>query len=220
MSDVEVLLKNKTGPLPITVDWQETDNLPQVFYVGGSAYNASGPGLVGVQLLIDGNLIDTVQVWVNEKSSHRALVGKMIPVPALSLGNHKITLQAAPGTSTDDNDLFALAVFPQRAFVLNQKGPIPAYTTFKSEVSGPALIFLSGSAYSAFVGSIGIYLVIDGTPVLTSSVWANEINSHHAMPAVFGITELTPGDHQIGFSTTTGDMQTDQNDFFSAAVFS
>jgi hypothetical protein len=219
MADVQVLLSNAPGPLPIKLDYQNEDDDPLVFFVAGSAFSTAGSARIGIQLFIDGKLIDTVTVFANEPSSHKALVAKMISVPALSIGKHTISLSAAAGTTTDANDVVSLAIFPEAAFVLNQDGPIPAYTSFQSQVSGPALVFLSGSAYTQYGGTCGIYLVMDGNPVLTSSVYMNEVNSHHAVPAVFGTVDLTPGPHKIGFSTTTGDMMTDQNDFFSAAVF-
>jgi hypothetical protein len=220
MPDVDVLLSNKVGPLPISVSFQNTDEDPLILYIGGSAWSPVPNTILGIHVLMDGKVIDTVNVYANEAQSHKTLVGKMITVPGLSLGKHTITLQPAAGTVTDGNDVFSIAMLSgDYSYVLNYQGAIPHYTTFTSNASGPCLIFLSGSAYSGFSGTNGISLVIDSNVVLASSLYMNEANSHHAFPGVFQVVDLTPGEHQIGFSMPMPEVQTDQNDFFCAAVF-
>jgi hypothetical protein len=217
MADIQTLIQ-ASGPLPIDVTFQNDTDEPFLLYVAGSAW-ANQPGMVGVEVSIDGNVLDTVSVYANEGNSHKTLVAKIIQAPALKIGPHEIKLIPLPGTNIDANDSFIVSAILGEAWILNHQGAIPYYTNFTSEVQGPATVFLCGSAFRNPAGPFGISLVIDHQSVAVSNAWVNEQNSHHAFPPVMAVTNLTPGQHQIGFSMTSGETQSDGNDVFCAAVF-
>ncbi len=218
MAYVQTVLAS-AGPLPVSTSFTNDSDDPLFFYVAGSAWSPA-PGMLSVQLLIDGRVVDTISVFANEANSHKTLVAKIIEVPALSLGSHTISLQTTGNTIADQNDFFSVSVIePEDAFVLNYQGPIPYYTTFQSEIEGTALVFLSGSAWSGSAGPLNLLLVINHNPVASRSTWVNEGNSHHALPPVFTLAKLSVGKSQIGFSMNDPATQTDSNDFLFATIF-
>jgi hypothetical protein len=216
MADIQTLIQ-ATGPLPIDVTFQNDTDEPFLLYVAGSAW-ANQPGMIGVQVAIDGNVLDTVSVYANEGNSHKTLVAKIIQVPALKIGPHEIKLIPLPGTNIDANDSFSVSAILGQAWIINHQGAIPSYTAFQSEADTPALFFLSGSAFRNPAGPIGLGLVIDGNMIATSNGWVNEVNSHHALPPVMIVADLTVGQHEIGISMTSGETNSDLNDLFCAAV--
>ncbi len=217
MADIETIF-NGSGPLPVRQKFQVDSDEPMLLYVAGTGW-AERPGLLSVTVGIDGKAVGSASVYTNEPNSHKALVATIIQAPALTIGSHELELTPLPGTNTDANDVFTVSAILGKAAVIAHNGGIPWYTTLESQVQGDALVFLSGSAYRNPAGPIGISLVIDHEPVLQSDGWVNEPSSHHALPPVMGVTSLTPGSHQIGFSMTSGETQTDGNDNFCMAVF-
>ena len=81
----------------------------QIFFTG-SAWSNSGPGMVGVNLLIDNNVVTTARVYTNEQASHKSLVPIFIIIK-LAAGAHTASIApiGAP-TKIDHNDLFTLAI--------------------------------------------------------------------------------------------------------------
>lgn len=81
----------------------------QIFFAG-SAWHTPGPGMMGVNLLIDGNLVTSARVYTNEQASHKCLVPVSI-VMKLPAGPHTATIAAAStNTKVDHNDLFTLII--------------------------------------------------------------------------------------------------------------
>src|SRR5712691_2085955 len=104
--------------------------------------------------------------------------------------------------------------------VVNQSGPLPITTTFKALSDGPALVMLSGSAWTQNQGGalIGVQLQVDGTPIGTASILANNTATHMAvvpiaLPYTFGSCN-----HEIDLGAATGETDTDQNDFFQLTI--
>jgi hypothetical protein len=81
----------------------------QIFFTG-SAWSGSGPGLVGANLLIDGNVVTSAKVYTNEQASHKSLVPVSLVIK-LAVGSHTVAIAiATPQTKIDHNDLFTLTV--------------------------------------------------------------------------------------------------------------
>lgn len=81
----------------------------QIFFAG-SAWHTPGPGMVGVNLLIDGNFVTSAKVYTNEQASHKCLIPVSV-VMKLPAGLHAATIAAADTqTKIDHNDLFTLIV--------------------------------------------------------------------------------------------------------------
>lgn len=92
------------GPLPLKGTFNAESDAEMVVVVSGSAWSNTPGQWVGVQVLLDGNIIGEAAVFCNEASSHRALITTFIPA-STSFGEHAITLQAVSNnTVTDQND--------------------------------------------------------------------------------------------------------------------
>lgn len=105
------MILQSAGPLPITTTFNASGtNEPCDFFVSGTAYAAAAPIPLAINVLLDGQLIGSIQVWANEADSHRSLVSTFSQVAALSSGQHQLTLEAAPNVVTDDHDQFAVTL--------------------------------------------------------------------------------------------------------------
>jgi hypothetical protein len=104
----EIILQN--GPLPIKVPADiETDG-PTVVTVAGSVWTATANSMIGVGLLIDGNLMAKAQIFSNQSNEHRTVVPVSIPY-TFTIGQHTFTLEPlTPQTTSDANDLFCVTV--------------------------------------------------------------------------------------------------------------
>lgn len=96
----------QNGPLPITAAFNAESDSEAVMMVSGSAWSSTAGQWVGVQIMLDGNIIGEAAVFCNEASSHRALITTLIPV-TLSAGQHTIALaEVSNYTEIDANDWF------------------------------------------------------------------------------------------------------------------
>jgi hypothetical protein len=75
----------------------------------GSGWSTSTDSYIGVNLLIDGNTVATLNGFTNEAGSHKALVPGSV-YTTLSAGQHTATVSPAGSTQIDVNDYFSLVV--------------------------------------------------------------------------------------------------------------
>lgn len=100
----------QNGPLPIKGTFSPRSDTGGVVIVSGSAWSNAAGQWVGVQVLLDGNVIGEAAVFCNEAGSHRALITTFIPIDA-AFGQHTITLEAvSPATQCDGNDFLNVYV--------------------------------------------------------------------------------------------------------------
>jgi len=104
--------------------------------------------------------------------------------------------------------------------VVNQNGPLPITASFQALSDGPALVLLSGSVWTQNQGGalIGVQLQVDGTPIGTAWILANNTATHMAVvpiaiPYTFGF-----GNHEIYLAAATGETVSDTNDFFCVTI--
>jgi len=102
-------LINAPGPLPITSPFTAEGEGPVLFFVAGSAW-AGAEAKIGINVLLDGELLGVCVGYTNEGWSHKTLVPIFLPAK-LTQGDHKLTLEAFPGTNTDENDFFTVTLF-------------------------------------------------------------------------------------------------------------
>jgi hypothetical protein len=106
----QLIAVNLAGPLPVVATFQAPMDGPTAFLFSGSAWSQSSNMLIGVQVLLDGVVIGTSQLFSNGTGEHRALPAQVM-VADLQPGEHKIVFQALNGaTITDSNDSFSLAL--------------------------------------------------------------------------------------------------------------
>ena len=104
-----IIAANVTGPLPVSVTFQAPLDGPATFLFSGTAWTTNVNVLIGVQVLLDGNVIGTAKMFSNAASEHRTLPTQVMNAN-LEQGVHKITFQALVGTVTDANDFFSLSL--------------------------------------------------------------------------------------------------------------
>jgi hypothetical protein len=109
MSVTETLI-NAPGPLPITSPFTAEGEGPVIFFVAGSAWANDAGTKIGVNVLLDGELLGVSVAYTNEGWSHKTLVPIFLPAK-LTQGDHKLTLEAFSGTNTDVNDQFNVTLF-------------------------------------------------------------------------------------------------------------
>lgn len=81
-----------------------------VLTFAGSAWSSVSNAAIGVNLLIDGNVVATLNGFTNEANSHKALVPAPFVVD-LAAGQHTATIAAAySNTNVDGNDFFTLVM--------------------------------------------------------------------------------------------------------------
>jgi hypothetical protein len=221
--DIQELFNTSFKQFPMSVKFIPQDTSPALLYVTASAFSTAPNQLIGVSVALDGKPLGNLMLFANEAQSHKALVATMFPVQFADLNPHTLTLSAAtPYTKCDANDVVGaslLMISGVAPFIWNTPGPIPQYTTFQSQVSGPALLFFSGSAYQSGGGPIGIEVVIAGKPVAISQFQATT-SSHQAFPPRFTQVMLpySKDPIPIGFSMNSGDISSDANDSYQLAL--
>src|SRR5688572_2563036 len=107
MADINQIFAG-SGPLPISVPFQNDNDGPQAVYFTGSAFTANANTLLGFEVDIDGNSYGAAWVYANEANSHKAFVARVFPVDSLSIGSHTLTIRGGADTVTDSNDFFAV----------------------------------------------------------------------------------------------------------------
>lgn len=95
-------------------------------------------------------------------------------------------------------------------------GPLPLSGQFTTN-GGTVLMLVSGSGFSAGTNLFIMNITVDGTLRGQCGEFANEINSHKAMPTAMLVFKPAAGSHTVTLSASTN-MSTDGNDHFSVAV--
>jgi len=222
--DIQELFNTAFTQFPMSVKFTPRDTAPVQLYVTASAFSTAPNQLIGIAVALDGKPLGNLMIFANEAQSHKALVTTMFSVQFDDLTPHTLTFTAAtPYTKCDFNDIVGAALLMASEvapFVWNTVGPIPQYTTFQSQVSGPALLFFSGSAYRSVAGPVGVEVVIGGKPVAISQYQASTPSSHQAFPPRFTQVMLpySKDPIPIGFSTNSGDISSDSNDYYQLVL--
>ena len=221
--EIQELFNQSFAQFPMSVKFTPHDTSPALLYVTASAFSTTANQLIGITVSLDDKPLGNLMMFANEASSHKALVAMLFLVQFDDLNPHTLTFSAATKyTTADRNDAVGaslLMISGVAPFVWNTNGPIPQYTTFQSDVSGPALLFFSGSAYTSGGGPVGIEVVIAGNPVAISKFQAST-SSHQAFPPRFTQVMLpySKDPIQIGFSMNSGDISSDANDYYQLAL--
>ena len=95
-----------SNPIPFT---SPVDGVPVLFYLSASGYTKSAPAMVGIQMAIDGNDINSAQVFMNESGAYRSLVCIM-QTTTMTYGPHNLTLQPTTNFQSDENCTFSVTM--------------------------------------------------------------------------------------------------------------
>lgn len=103
----QVIMSQKQGPLPITATFSALSDAPGYLEIAGSVWTTTANKMIGIQAVLDGNVLGTAQIFSNTASTHRAVVTAYFKVQ-LPYGQHSLTLNLNPGspTTSDINDFF------------------------------------------------------------------------------------------------------------------
>jgi hypothetical protein len=102
--NVPQILINAVGPVTLSATFFCAGST-QVLQVSGSAWT-NNPGLIGVNIVVDGNNVGACRGFTNEAASHKTLVEQKV-ILHLTPGSHQIQLTALNNTTnTDLNDNF------------------------------------------------------------------------------------------------------------------
>lgn len=221
--EIQELFNKAFTQFPLNVQFTPHDTSPALLYVTASAFSKAPNQLIGINVALDSKPLGSLTIFANEASSHKALVTMLFPVQFDDLNPHTLTFTpATPNTVCDFNDTVGaslLMISGVSPFLWNAKGPIPQYTTFQSDVSGPALLFFSGSAFKSGGGPIGIEVVITSKPVALSQFQAST-SSHQVCPPRFTqvMVPYSKDPISIGFTVNSPDISSDANDSYQLAL--
>ena len=104
------ILNQAKGPLPVTAQFQSPSDGPATLMVTGSVWSGNTNVTIGIQVVLDGQVVGTASIFSNGASTHRSVVPSYIPVE-LSIGLHKLVLAPLNSvTVSDGNDYFDVAL--------------------------------------------------------------------------------------------------------------
>ena len=100
-------MNQQKGPLPLNATFNAPSSAPLYLEVAGSVWTQTANNLIGIQVVLDGNVLGTAQLFSNTASTHRAVVPAYFKIQ-LTQGQHALTLKPNPGSTTtsDLNDFF------------------------------------------------------------------------------------------------------------------
>jgi hypothetical protein len=105
--------------------------------------------------------------------------------------------------------------------ILSLNGPLPIKQSFTIEVDGPVDFFITSTAYIQTPNfPVGVEVAINGVPLGSSNLFANQPQVHMTLPTIFGTAQISdPTVPQVlTIDPTYGSTMTDSNDFFNVWV--
>ena len=111
MADVQTIIDEQPGPLPIEVYAEVHSGAPAMVMISGSVFSSSPSSLVGIQLSIDGNMMKKARIFANESSTHLAVVPDQFSYKFTGEGKHIFRLDPLTSeTMADENDNFNVSL--------------------------------------------------------------------------------------------------------------
>lgn len=99
---------NVAGPLPLNIPFTAPLDGPVTLMFSGTAWSQTANVMIGVNILLDGNLIGTSQLFSNLVAEHKTLPAQLITAD-LGEGQHTLRIVALnSNTATDFNDNFSV----------------------------------------------------------------------------------------------------------------
>jgi hypothetical protein len=109
-ANITPVYANAVGPLPLSGDTFTSNGGVLTLNASGSGWSSAASAVIGMNVLVDGTVVGTSQVFTNEASSHKAFIPISVPLPGVGAGSHVVALQPLSGTTTDHNDFFNITV--------------------------------------------------------------------------------------------------------------
>ena len=103
--------------------------------------------------------------------------------------------------------------------VVQQAGPLPVRVPFNSPVDGPAVLVVTGTAYSTSTGVLmQLNVLVDTKQVAIAQMYSNAPLTHRTFPTQFVDVQLTSGPHSLQLISSGTGVTSDGNDFFAAML--
>jgi len=96
------------GPLPLSHKFTPMADGPVAFIVTGTAWSTSAPGMIGIQVALNGLSIGATALFANQNSVHMTLPPVFLNAKIASSHPQEITITAMANTVTDLNDRFVV----------------------------------------------------------------------------------------------------------------
>src|SRR4051794_11708696 len=130
-----------------------------------------------------------------------------------SVNSAKVQDNSLAGADINESTLDGLST---TSVFADHIGPLPLIGQFTTS-GGAVLILFSGTGYRTSAGTDEIDLSVDSSVVSQTKLYANEANSHKALPTGMSVLNLSPGNHTLALIAASG-LSSDSTDYFSAAV--
>jgi hypothetical protein len=109
MADVTQIFA-ANGPLPLKTSVQIQSNAPAVVTLAGSVWANAPQQLIGIALLIDGQVVGTATIFANPGSTHMSVVPIEFPY-TFTIASHDFALNPLNNATTSDkNDFYCVTV--------------------------------------------------------------------------------------------------------------
>ena len=106
--------------------------------------------------------------------------------------------------------------------ILSATRPLPLTAKFDSPADGPVDIIVTSTAWSSSqAGLIGIEVLIDGVPLGSAMLFANNTGMHMTLPTIFAtanLKQLKAHKVELAIAPNGGLTTTDFNDFFTVTL--
>ena len=105
--------------------------------------------------------------------------------------------------------------------IFNGLGPFPTKGSFTTQIDGPALVLVSGTAYSPWPlanSLIGLQVELANGASVNCMVFANEAQSHKTLVTGVTATMMTPGTYAYAI-TPNWSTVCDENDFATISLW-
>ena len=108
---VQVIMSQKQGPLPLNAQFNAVSSSINYLEINGSVWTTTANKMIGIQVVLDGTVLGTAQIFSNTASTHRAVVSAFFKIQ-LNQGPHTLALNLIPGSTTtsDINDFFTAVI--------------------------------------------------------------------------------------------------------------
>ncbi len=105
---VQTLINNQAGPLPVSFSGAFLHNTPQLLVVTGSLWSGVANQLLQLVVFLDKNQIGISQLFANAADTHMVMPTLFIPLPVQTPVEHTLTIaKGGLNVTADGNDFFS-----------------------------------------------------------------------------------------------------------------
>jgi hypothetical protein len=177
----------------------------RLLVLASASAQRAGAGGLSVAILIDGQIVASLESATNEADSPKALVSNVFE-HEMDPGAHTVSLLAQGGTTLGASDLVDVTILELgadarvRSLLDNRQGVPPGAALFSADLpagGGTGILFVAGSGYGAAAGTLGMSILLDDVEVGQSLAFSNEALSHKAFVPAQLVLRPDAGTHRF-----------------------